>query len=449
MFPSIFDTSLEIVNDTVLCRRYRVLETLDERAREASYLAHDAFTGGRVVLQVYDEERSVAEVRAWKRRARVLESLRHPGIAEYTDYFEHTGGRLVSTRTYVEGETLGRRLQRGESFSVPRVKRIAEQILDALVYLQGLNPPVAHGNISHDTVLLDAEERVLLMGFAHAGETLGEMESSLAWRDASSGQVPDGLGRSRDLYALGTMLLGLLCQTPPRDDSPDGVLSTVLLRLAPDDWFGEWLKRLVASSSDRFRSAAEARAGWDSPKPGLVKASPRRELSVPAGYGFEVYVQPGRFKVVIPGTGFFGRHSRGICVFAVVWSVFSGLTSLAALIGEHFSLLDFMAIIAFPATTVMVIYLAVFTMFGTTLVELDATEVRVVKTLGNRRKETRAPLESWQDAQVVRDDGTVLEYECNLSLGPDKVGVGRHLPQPELQWMANALNDEVRRLRDA
>lgn len=389
MFPSNADAVLKMTNDTVLCRRYRILGTLRERGRETSYLAHDAFIGSRVVLEVYDVDLPPLDVQAWKRQARVLQGLRHPAIAEYTDYFEHGDGGLVLVRTHVEGETLGDRLQRGESFSLERVKHIAEQVSDALIYVHGQKPPVYHGAIEPHNLVLDSKDRVHLVGFACAHET-GEMGgASSAWGDRLPGQVLDQEGPSRDLNAL----------------------SATLLR---------------------------------------AQAVRREELAVPEGSAFQAYAEPERLQVIIPGTGFFKGRSRGIGSFAFLWSVLSGLFPLVILMAEGFDMVGIAAGLAFWATSIPIVRFAAFVMVGTTVIEVAATEVRVVRTLGNRSKETRGSLRSWKDAQVLSiDDDSFLMYECVLFVGSHRVSIGRHLSQPDLHWIARVLNDEVRRLRDA
>src|SRR5918997_7073093 len=82
--------------------------------------------------------------RAFEREARLLANLRHPALPNVLDHFSEGPG-LFLVMEFIPGDDLGVMLgQRGGPFAPAEVLAWADQLLGALEYLHGLDPPVLH-----------------------------------------------------------------------------------------------------------------------------------------------------------------------------------------------------------------------------------------------------------------------------------------------------------------
>eukprot|EP00850_Spirogloea_muscicola_P004998 SM000022S07212 [mRNA] locus=s22:493953:499216:- [translate_table: standard] len=159
----------------------------------------------------------------FKREAKVLRMLKHPGIPEYVDYFEADS---MEDRTFylaqriAEGNSLADLMSRGWRVDEREVKRIALEVLEILRYLENLRPAVVHRDIKPDNIILDeATGKVKVVDFgavqdvaatALIGSTVVGTYGYMAPEQFQNRAVPQS-----DLYALGGTLLFLLSGRPP------------------------------------------------------------------------------------------------------------------------------------------------------------------------------------------------------------------------------------------
>jgi serine/threonine protein kinase len=122
-----------------------------------------------------------------------------------------------AVRDHVEGPTLQRRLESGESFTPARTFAIIRQILDALTPLHAAG--VVHRGIKPTNVFLCGDDRVVLGDVSPdlQGVTVALDRLSYDYRYASpEGFRGDGkIGPEADLYALGCLAYELACGRPP------------------------------------------------------------------------------------------------------------------------------------------------------------------------------------------------------------------------------------------
>lgn len=93
--------------------------------------------------------------------ASVLRSLSHPSLPLLHSSFtaEWDGAlHLVLVFHNFRGAPLSHHLRAHTRFSAALVRHLLVQLLDLLIYLSALSPPLAHGNLSPDTVLLCVHE---------------------------------------------------------------------------------------------------------------------------------------------------------------------------------------------------------------------------------------------------------------------------------------------------
>lgn len=98
----------------------------------------------------------------------ILKNLHHQYLPQVYDYFV-VDGIGYTVMDYVEGESFGRKLARGERFPEKKVLKYAKQICEALNYLHSQKLPVIHGDIKPDNIMLTPEDNVCLIDFNISG----------------------------------------------------------------------------------------------------------------------------------------------------------------------------------------------------------------------------------------------------------------------------------------
>jgi eukaryotic-like serine/threonine-protein kinase len=162
------------------------------------------------------------------REIKVLASLNHPNIASLQTALT-LNNQLVMVMEYVEGMTLGERLEQGP-ISPTEVVNYADQVLGALSYAHRRN--VIHRDIKPANMMLTPEGVVKLMdfgiarssgdaGLTMAGTTIGSLYYMSP--EQVKGETTDA--RS-DLYSLGVSLYEMVTgQRPFRADSDYSIMA--------------------------------------------------------------------------------------------------------------------------------------------------------------------------------------------------------------------------------
>ncbi len=203
--------------------RYRVGHLIGQGGFGAVYEAVDERLGRRVALkQLLRASERLA--RQFEREAQLLANLHHPALPRVTDHFTTPNGQFL-VMDFVPGDDLGAlALERDAPFELPQVLAWGEQLLDALTYLHGCQPPIIHRDIKPQNLKLTAGGTIMLLDFGLAKGSAGETPPSTGERSLmayTKGYAPpeqvEGLGTDArsDLYALGATLYCLLTNTAP------------------------------------------------------------------------------------------------------------------------------------------------------------------------------------------------------------------------------------------
>ena len=249
---------------------YQVIEQLGRNpsAGRVSYKALSINTRQIVVIKQFqwvggsstlDGERQI------EREIQTLRSFHHPKIPSYLDDFKTEFASFCIVQEFIDAQTLSE----NNDFTPQEIKSVAIQLLEILVYLQSLLPPIIHRDIKPENILVDDNLNVYLIdfGFAKIGEGRATALSSIALGTPgfmSPEQVNNlPLTEATDLYGLGATLICLLCKIQSKDfvDIVDYNLQidfkTRVFHLAFS--FIEWLDKLVRLNPDqRFPNAQEA-----------------------------------------------------------------------------------------------------------------------------------------------------------------------------------------------
>lgn len=273
-----------------LAGRYRLDEVLRRGSGVTTYGGVDLGTGAPIVVKAL----RVGEMSCWKehelfeREAQTLSALRHPAIPRVLATFaddETQSAYLVMDR--VPGESLDRRLARGQPLTMEEVRLVLRTVLDVLEYLHGLAPPIVHRDVKPANVML-SDGRVFVVDF-------GGVKRFLPWAKGSSTMVgtvgymaPEQLhgeaSPATDLYALGATVAALLAGCDAADLPRDGMRIELSSIPALQPALRSVLERMLEPDAQRrVRSVAEvctllARAG-------LVEGAPHADAATPTSRG--------------------------------------------------------------------------------------------------------------------------------------------------------------------
>ncbi|MBZ8179040.1 serine/threonine-protein kinase [Oscillatoria salina] len=204
---------------------------------------------------------------AYTREIEVLISLVSPNIPRYLDSFETpTGFCLV--QEYKRAYSLAQL----RHFTPQEIKEIALAVLDVLVYLQSVSPPVIHRDLKPENILVDHSQprNVYLVdfGFAHQGNQ--DVGVSSVVKGTLGFMPPEQLfnrqlSEASDLYSLGVTLICLLTKTKSSEvgNLIDEAYRFKFRSQLPEisGQFVRWLEKMVAPNpKKRYPNAVAAKA---------------------------------------------------------------------------------------------------------------------------------------------------------------------------------------------
>ena len=191
------------MNNNLVClnNKYVVIQTINNSFGRATYLARNLDTGSRVVIKSFSFGLSKNKWNSFNQienEIKILKSLNHPQIPNYLDSFESENSFCL-VQEFIKGETLSTQ----KVYLEKEVIDIAKQILSILVYLQGLNPPLAHHDIKPENLLLDKKGKVCLIDFGISKEIKGETIGATTLSGTEGFIAPEKiLGKKLDIRSV-------------------------------------------------------------------------------------------------------------------------------------------------------------------------------------------------------------------------------------------------------
>jgi len=204
---------------------------------------------------------------AYEQEIRVLQQLNHPSIPSYLDSFATPTG-FCMVQEYKQAPSLAEPYP----WTPQEIKQIGCAILEVLIYLQSLNPPIIHQDIKPENILVDRWQnlKVYLVDFGFARNGGSEVAASSAVKGTLGFMPPEKLFNRQltaasDLYSLGATLICLLTNTKSTDigNLVDGSFRINFKNLVPrvNRQFIRWLEKMTAPNpKHRFANAATALA---------------------------------------------------------------------------------------------------------------------------------------------------------------------------------------------
>ncbi len=253
--------------------RYQLQQQLGNNAGRQTWLAADIGTSPAelviVKLLAFNPQMQWDEFKLFEREAQVLKHLNHPRIPQYRDYFsidKEMGGGLCwfgLVQQYIPGASLRQLLSHGKRFTETEVKKLATDVLEILIYLHNLNPPVLHRDIKPSNLIFGDDGQVYLVDFG-AVQDSAAAEGVTFTVVGTTGYAPleQFWGRAvpaSDLYALGATLIHLLTGTAPADLPQRDLRIQFRDRISLSPNFTRWIEVLTAPDLEqRFPQASAA-----------------------------------------------------------------------------------------------------------------------------------------------------------------------------------------------
>lgn len=250
----------------ILQDRYQLQRLLGQNAGRETWLAEDkqAQTPVVVKLLTFSDRVQWDQLRLFEREAQILKQLTHPQIPQYHDFF-CLDDRLLwfgLVQSYVPGRSLKQLLEQGKVFDESEVRQIAEQILQILIYLHGLSPPVLHRDIKPSNLILNEAGKVHLVDFGAVQDRVAKAGATFTvvgtYGYAPLEQLGGRATPASDLYALGATLIHLLTGVAPANlPQANGRLQFgEMVNLNPG--FVRWLWRLTEVNAELRYPTAHA-----------------------------------------------------------------------------------------------------------------------------------------------------------------------------------------------
>lgn len=258
----------------ILNNFYQLEQNLAQNPGHQTWIARDLSANPPIPVVVkllaFSPQMQWEEFKLFEPEAEILKHLNHPHIPRYHDYFsidKEAGDGLPwfgLVQEYIPGLSLQQLLQNKKHFTETETKDIANQLLDILIYLHELSPPVLHRDIKPSNIVYDQNRQVYLVDFGAVQDKAKAEGVTFIVVGTAGYAAPEQLwGRAipaSDLFALGATLIHLLTGVSPADLPQRKMLRQFSDKLSLSPSFSQWLSKLTDPAiEERFHTARQAK----------------------------------------------------------------------------------------------------------------------------------------------------------------------------------------------
>ena len=211
-----------IERDSLLIKRYRILEILGQGGMGSIYRAEDENLGVQVAVKE-NLFTSDEYARQFRREAVILANLRHPNLPRVTDHFVIDGKGQYLVMDYIEGQDLRERIDTQGLLSDVDAVILGTAVCEALAYLHSRQPQVVHRDIKPGNIKITPSGTVILVDFGLAKVNQDSQVTTTGARAMTPGySPPEQYGTARtdprsDIYSLGASLYMAVTGELPED----------------------------------------------------------------------------------------------------------------------------------------------------------------------------------------------------------------------------------------
>jgi serine/threonine protein kinase len=373
----------------IIAERYRILDILGQGGVGTTYEAQDLPNSQRVALKAL----SLRRMSDWKmmelfeREARILSQLKHPAIPRYLDYFQVDTAQDRSfyiAQQLAPGKSLAVLVENGWYPDQSAIQGLATQVLEILVYLHSLTPPVVHRDIKPQNIIRQENGRVFLVDFGAVQDTYHNTVTGGSTVVGTYGYMAPEQFRgqavlSTDLYGLGTTLLFLLTRKSPADLPQRKLKIDFRSHVKISKKFADWLEKMLEPViEDRFSSATGALAVLRGEQ--ALSSSLAQKPRPPKDTPISLTDAEGRLVVEIPPVWLSSPHIRLLGLLSLIWNGF--LFLMLWIIKEshypiHLHLFTVRFLIVFGVIGLLMLVTLVFSAGRGTYIEIDQQNFRI------------------------------------------------------------------------
>ncbi|WPL17254.1 Serine/threonine-protein kinase StkP [Thiorhodovibrio winogradskyi] len=221
----------------VIKERYKVTGILGRGGFGVTYLVDDLLVEGkRRALK------EIPDVLFDDYETRLLGRLNHPAIPDITDRFSDQEMNCLVLEFGGNRTLRSEQKRHGERIPLDVLLPWIQQLGEAILYLHSQDPPIIHRDLKPDNILLDDNDRVMLIDFGIAKEAIADGMTRTLGRAVSQGFSPPeqvlgtGTDERSDVYSLGAVIYNLLTGTMPvaAYDRVTGALLEPIKEVLPD-----------------------------------------------------------------------------------------------------------------------------------------------------------------------------------------------------------------------
>ncbi|MEA5503493.1 serine/threonine-protein kinase [Halotia wernerae UHCC 0503] len=451
----------------ILDGRYEVQQQLSKKAGRRTFLAQDQITGELVIVKLlsFSSDFEWDDLKLFEREAETLKSLSHPLIPRYLDYFEVNSPTIKGfalVQSYIPAQTLEQYIQTGRTFTEAEIKQIAKALLEILVYLHQLHPPVIHRDIKPSNILLGERSgnslgQVYLVDFGSVQTVLATEGGTRTVVGTYGYMPPEQFGGrtvpASDLYSLGATLIYLVtgihpADLPQKDFRFQFEQST---NLSPS--FTRWLQWMTEPNLEkRLSSATVALEALDeSHFPDTTALT----VSKPAGSTIQLSKDWDHLDIVVPPVGF-KPPMVFLSLFAIAWNSFILFWTIGAL-SAPFPLKIPFALFSLPfwGAGSFMVYTLLFHLFGRIHLRLNQEQIALTWELfafkfhrprpSPRQSITKLVYISKHFTRDSEGARVVVPAQLDIWSGVYKYQLGGSggaiESEAELEWLAQELSD--------
>jgi serine/threonine protein kinase len=451
----------------ILASRYEVQQQLSKKAGRRTFLAQDQITGELVIVKLlsFSSDFEWDSLKLFEREAETLKSLSHPLIPRYLDYFEVNSPTIKGfalVQSYIPAQTLEQYLQAGRNFTEAEIKQIAKTLLEILVYLHQLHPPVIHRDIKPSNILLSERSgnslgQVYLVDFGSVQTVLATEVGTRTVVGTYGYMPPEQFGGrtvpASDLYSLGATLIYLVTGIHPADlpQKDFRFQFEQVTNLSPS--FIRWLQWMTEPSLEKRLSSASVglKALDESPFSDTTALT----VSKPVGSKIQLSKNLDHLDIVVPPVGF-KLSIVFLSSFAIAWNSFILFWTIGAL-SAPFPLNIPFALFSLPfwGAGLFMVYKFLFHLFGRIHLSLNQKQIALTWELFAFKFHRTRPSPRQNITKLVyipnhftRDsEGTRVRVPAQLDIwsGVYKYQLGGTAgaieSEAELEWLAHELSD--------
>jgi serine/threonine protein kinase, bacterial len=243
-------------------RHYQILKTLGQGGMGTTYLAWDA-AKLLVLKEMNADMAEIAKARElFEREAKILQSLHHPGIPKYYDFFVESQRKYLAMEL-IHGRDLDLYIHKSGTVNLDLAIEWMVQLCRILGYIHSAQPPLIHRDIKPANLLIRTIDKQLFLIDFGAVKEIGTLGGTrIGAPDYMAPEQNNGQPCTQsDLYAIGPTLIFLLTGRNPADFlelQPDGYQFNVVDVPSIPPKLRAIIDRVTARRvRDRFQTAGE------------------------------------------------------------------------------------------------------------------------------------------------------------------------------------------------